>query len=482
MALRRNIYVSVLGTWAASTFAFVTTVFVSRLLTPREIGVFTIGLSIAALVSALQNFGTKEFLVQKVDLLETQRKAAFGVSLLAGVAASIFLIAVSVPLAWFYETPELAGVTLILAGNPVLQSLATPVAGMLGRERLFVVVSAISVASAAVSTATAITLSLLGFSFYSLAIASLISTAVSVAGHWLLGWRFVIWRPTFAGTREILSFGTKVYLANLLTALQLSTTELIIGKVLGLPSAAMLHRANAVNMIYVRFVNRAVDALLTAEYAAQNRMGGEVARAFLAATRHMSALAWPFFGAMAIFAEPVILLLYGDQWTDAIVPMQILCIASAFWPLNSPAIGVLIGLGAVDLNLRIRIFTSIVRVSMILIAAHYGLNAVAGAVALSALFVFVLFTAGVRSRIQFSVREYVESLMPSAITTAVTLMAAGGGYWIGLGSSNFPRLMVGAAFTGLGWVLGLYLARHPFLGELQLLVRRALSFPRLRPR
>src|SRR6185312_1880197 len=102
MALRRNIYVSVIGNWAATTFAFTTTVLVSRLLTPHEIGVFTIALSITGLVNALQSFGTREYLVQQINLNEEQRHSAFGVSLLTGIAASLLLFISSVPFARFY--------------------------------------------------------------------------------------------------------------------------------------------------------------------------------------------------------------------------------------------------------------------------------------------------------------------------------------------------------------------------------------------
>src|SRR5262249_30307382 len=148
----------------------------------------------------------------------------------------------------------------------------------------------------------------------------------------------------------------------------------------------------------------AIDGVLTAEYAAQNRMGGHIAHRFLSATRHMSAIAWPFFGAIAIYADPVIRVLYGDQWTAAIMPMRILCVASSFWPLNSPAISIILGTGAVDLNLRIRIVQTAIYVGMVLVATPFGLNALAIASVASAVLMFAQYTRGARKKAHFTAR------------------------------------------------------------------------------
>ncbi|MCI0428974.1 MAG: oligosaccharide flippase family protein [Rhodospirillales bacterium] len=474
MTIRRNIFYFFVGHWVSSALAFCTTVFVSRLLTPHEVGVFVIAISVATLVSTLQNFGTKEYLVQKIDLDEGHRRAAFCVSILTGLVATLLLAAASVPVAQFYHTPELTWVMLLLAMNPFLTSLAAPITGMLARERLFKTVSIIGVASATVNTVTAIALSYLGYSFYSLAYASLAATAAQIAGYWILGRQYLLARPAFRGSRAVLSFGTKVYLANIITEIQLSASELIIGKLLGLPAAALYLRAGSVYSIFSRLISRSVDVVMTSEYAALNRAGKNVAKSFLSTTGYMSAIAWPFFGFMGIYAEPVVRVLYGHQWTGAILPMQILCVAGALWPLNSPAIGVLLGTGAVGQNLRIRTVTLVVRLAMTLVAALISLEAVALAVVGSSILTFILYTKGARRIASFATRDYLRNLVPSVFTSVVTLILALACFWAGrqIGLHDVMLLLFGAAGTGLGWIAGLRLSKHPLWSEVTLMAHR----------
>lgn len=476
MTIKRNILHYFVGQWISSAFAFCTTVLVSRLLTPHEVGVFVIAISIATLVSTLQNFGTKEYIVQKVDLDEHHRRAAFGVSILTGLAASLLLAAASVPVAQFYHTPELAFVMLVLAMNPFLTALTAPISGMLARERLFKTLSIITAVSAMVNAVTAVALSYLGYSFYSLAYASLAATAAQISAYWIFGRQYVLVRPAFRGSRAVFSFGTKVYLASILTEIQLSASELIIGKMLGLPAAALYLRAGSVYSIFSRLVSRSVDVVMTSEYAALNRAGQNVAKTFLLTTGYMSVIAWPFFGFMGIYAEPVIRVLFGHQWTAAIVPMQILCVAGALWPLNSPAIGVLLGTGAVGQNLRIRAVTLAARLATTLAGALISLEAVALAVVVTSILTFVLYTKGARRKAPFAIRDYLRNLIPSAITSVATLVPALACFWAGrqIGLHDVMLLFFGLAGTGLGWLAGLWLSRHPLWVELFRVARRGV--------
>jgi O-antigen/teichoic acid export membrane protein len=475
MALRRNIYFSLFSHWTGVALALVTTVFVSRLLTPHEVGIFAISLSVVGLVQILQQFGTNEYIVQRKDLDEEARRAAFGVSLAAGLATSILIVLASVPVARFYETEELQTVMWILAANPILNTITTPISSMFQRERMFLKLGIINVASAAVNTVTAVTLSYLGFSYLSLAIALTASTIVTVVGRLVLGRQFSLWRPSFGGSRRVFSFGLKVHLANLFSYIQFSTTELIVGKALGLSAAAIFHRATIINQIFSRLVTNSLNPVLTAEYAALNRSGGSVASSFLGSTRYLSALAWPFFGFMALYAAEVIQVLFGSQWTAAVLPMQVLCIGAAFWPMNGPAMSVLVGLGAVNLNLVIRSFTMTVRLGLTIVASFYSLEAVAVAVVASAGVTFVLTSLGVYRKTHFTLRDFVMSLVPSGLVAIVALAPAAMVQWLfrDTGVPDVIVVLVGGLAAGFGWLAGLRLTMHPLWNEAALLTRRA---------
>ena len=56
---------------------FITSVILARLLTPAEIGVFSVAMVVVGFASLLRDFGVSEYLVQEKDLTDTKIQTAY---------------------------------------------------------------------------------------------------------------------------------------------------------------------------------------------------------------------------------------------------------------------------------------------------------------------------------------------------------------------------------------------------------------------
>src|SRR5262245_66657953 len=76
--------------------SFITTLVVSRLMTPAEIGVWAIGLATTTAILAVREFTSGVFLIQRQDLTREEVRGAFTV-MLAMTVAVVAVLALGAP-------------------------------------------------------------------------------------------------------------------------------------------------------------------------------------------------------------------------------------------------------------------------------------------------------------------------------------------------------------------------------------------------
>ena len=77
---RRAVYLSAVARYSDMIVQFVSVMVIARLLTPEEIGIFSISLAVIALAQTLREFGLGAYVVQEREL-DRPIRSAFGVAL-----------------------------------------------------------------------------------------------------------------------------------------------------------------------------------------------------------------------------------------------------------------------------------------------------------------------------------------------------------------------------------------------------------------
>jgi O-antigen/teichoic acid export membrane protein len=190
----------------------------------------------------------------------------------------------------------------------------------------------------------------------------------------------------------------------------------------------------------------------------------------------MTGLAWPFYGMLALLAQPVIRLLYGRQWDEAVVIAQILCVGGAVMAVVILGGPLLTAIGQVRANLRREIAIQVPRAVLTLVAALYSLEAVAAAQVAAYLVALAITQVYTRRFIGFGVAELVSFTWRSLALTAVTVATASvplvlldpvstdiaSDALIPWRSLLFPSL-----FGTFGWLAGAFLLDHPIRREIR---------------
>jgi O-antigen/teichoic acid export membrane protein len=157
MSVRRALFFSYLEKYGSYVLALGSTVVLSRLLSPADVGAFSIGMALVGMVAVFREFGVSTYLAQETELTDDRVAAAFTLTVGMGLALALLVAALAVPVAAFYGDVRLQLILFILALNFALSPLGSVSQSLLTRDLQFGVLAWVRLAYGTVSAAVSIT-------------------------------------------------------------------------------------------------------------------------------------------------------------------------------------------------------------------------------------------------------------------------------------------------------------------------------------
>lgn len=459
-SLKRAITLSVTEKYSVFLIQFISSIIIARLLTPKEIGIFSIGSIVFALSHAVRDLGISNYLVQEKDLTRDHLQTAQTLMFASSWSLALIVWLISPLVAAFYEEPGIGEVLLVLILNFILLPFGAVSMALLRRDMHFGSLLRINFASSAVQAVTAITLCLLDFGFISLAWGGIAGTAVTVLGALLAAREPLPMRPRLPEWRRVLKVGGRFSGASVLWEVGLGSPEIIVGKMMTIEHAGYLSRAFGVVNLAYRTLMEGLAPVLMPFFAKESRAGADIGTQGCKAISLVSAITFPLFACLAIAMDAVVLLLYGSQWENSIAPARVLCLGMATLSLAVVGNSAVSGMSRSDFIFRIQLVGQPVKISLILLAGSLSLLHVAFAMVIGDALVTAYTLRVFISLTNTSLRSLLATLMPSLVVmlfaavpcTVFKLSFPELSYWL---------LVPGCVCTAIfGWVLGLVLTKH----------------------
>lgn len=451
----------------------------SRLLTPADIGVYSIGAVLVGLAQVVRDFGVGLYVIQEKELTQDKLRAAFSTSLAVAWLLAGLVLLLSTPVAQFYHEPRLRLVLRLLALNFLLIPFSSITLPYLRRQMRFSALYAINATNSLAQLVCSVWLAMRGYGYLSLVWAALAGTLAAL----LMSLRFrpaaLPWLPGWRGMGRILSFGALSTGGGVVDEAGVAAPDLIIGKLIGVAGVGIFSKAMGALNVFNQLITSAISPVIFPLYSRHARSGGDLRQAYLTTVSYMTALAWPFFGFLAVMARAIVNVLYGDQWDAAVPLIQIMGWSSALYSMFSMARYLFVAMGEVKAQAQLDTLAVPVRVVAVLLAAPFGLPWVAWAVVAGALFRSWLTFAYLARLTGLGWMELLRAVRRSAALTALTLagpLLVSAAMPVGHGRYLAP-LLAAAASSALLWLLGVALFRHEVLVEWQLVRRKALDLP-----
>lgn len=465
--IARNFAFGFAEKYLQAALALASSAVLARLLSPAEIGVYSIAAVLTGLAQVFRDLGTGQLLVARRALSTQEQRALFSIALAMGWGLACLLAVLAEPLAAFYRQPALRTVLRILLLNFLLVPFSSQVTAMLRREMRAGALLAVSSCYCIAQFIATIALASTGLGPSALAWGSFCATVAGLIAALMLQPPGMAWRPAWRGVRQLLRPGGLAVTGNAIDEVGVVAPDLVAGKLLGAEEVALLGKAQAVLALFNQAVTSAVSPVVFPLFAKHAREGGDPVQAFVSAAACITALSWPFFLYAGLFASPLVSLLYGDQWQGCVPLIRIMCGAAALYSMVNMARYLLLATGHIGEQARIDAISVAGRLLLLAPAALAGLQWLAAAVALSLVLRSFIVLRSLRSLYGLELSALLRQLRKSALAA----VAAGGPAWLVLLSSAMGpgplQMLAGAATGALGWGLAIWLQRHPLVGFLR---------------
>ncbi|MFN7725213.1 MAG: oligosaccharide flippase family protein [Rubrivivax sp.] len=345
MRVRRSIIISLLNSNVNTAVMFLVGLFLARMLTPAQIGVFSLGAVVINLAAVLRDLGAQTYVVQKQGLLPEEASSAMGLMLCTAAMWTVVLWLIAPSIALYFGQPEIESVIHVMTISFMLVPISGVLSALLMRglqaEKTAIVLS-VSTLSFCV---TALVLANHGAGALSMAWANVANVVTNVLGYWLFRDRGTLRWPSLRGWTPIVRYGGGVVANQLASVANQSAPDVAIGRLVDGHGVGVYSRANGLVSMFQQAVAPMLNYNVLPYVAHSGHTREVIAQQLGRAGALLSGLAWPVYVFLGVYAESVLGVLYGSQWLEAAPLVAMLCLTGA---VKSPFMHLTLALQAVD--------------------------------------------------------------------------------------------------------------------------------------
>lgn len=349
-------------TWAV-------TIWVARLLTPEDYGLVALSGLFTVFAQSVSEMGVGAAVIQSRSLSGYQIQALYGFSLVMGVAMTLVGTLAGPIMSWLFGDSRLTSLVAFQSLVFLLAAMKSMQRNILVRDTRFDVIAKVETLSRVLTSGATLSLAAAGFGYWAL------------AAQWLFieFFQFLMFcwvervtptlRIRYGEIREILHFGIQTVGRNIVSQLYALVDTAILGKLatkdfLG----AYGFSKQLANMPFEKVI-RIINQVLF-PYLARKQDDLHILREWtLKIFEYQILIIAPFYYLLFFCAEETVHILLGPNWSDAVFPLKIFCIASLFKLAESYNMNCMTAMGMISGQIRYMI--------MLLFAISIGMFALA---------------------------------------------------------------------------------------------------------
>lgn len=355
----------------------ITTSILARILAKNDFGLIAVAVVAINYLSVLKDLGMGAALIQRKGDVKEAVNTVFTINLIIGLTLSTIAILIAPWVAVYFKDPQVTPVLRWMGISFVINALGSVHTNWLVRDLDYRRKIIPDLGGALAKGVISIGMAYLGYGVWSLVFGQIASAVTSV----VLVWIILPWRPRLTLDRSIagslIRFGTSVTVVDILTEITDNIDYVIVGRIFGLVQLSVYTLAYRLpEMLLIGNLWVMGGVVFPAFSTVQDRPN-ELRRGFLASVRLVELIAVPICLGLLIAADPIVRVVFGDQWLDAIPVLRVLAVYAWVYSLGYHVGGFYKAIGRPDILLRLSILTIIIIIPALLIGAQFGIIGVA---------------------------------------------------------------------------------------------------------
>jgi PST family polysaccharide transporter len=344
-------------------------VVLARLLSPQDFGLVAMVTVVTGIFGLFTSAGLSSATVQRAHITDEQISALFWINMSIGMAFALLCILTAPALAAFYREPRLFWIALALAAGFLFTGAGVQHAALLQRQLRYPTLTLIETLSQVVSSAVGIILALASYGYWALVAATITAPAVTTICSWIAA-RWQPGRPVWnAEIRSMLFYGGTITLNNLFVYVGYNLEKVLLGRFWGADILGLYGRAYQLISIPTDYLNGAVGGVAFSTLSRLQDDPVRLKRYFLKGYALAVSMTMPITLYCVMFANEIILVLFGPAWADAATIFRLLAPTVLVFGIINPLAWLLLSTGLQGRSLKI----SLVIAPLVMTAYSVGL-------------------------------------------------------------------------------------------------------------
>jgi O-antigen/teichoic acid export membrane protein len=330
----------------AQVLRLVNNVILARLLAPPIFGLMAVVNAVRTGVELLSDVGILQNIISNPNGDDPLfYDTAWTLQVMRGLALAVFSILLAVPIARFFNYPELAAIMPVASLFFIFTGFESTARGLvqkrlqIARVCMFqIILGTVTLAAHVIAALITPTVWALVFGSVATGAASLILTFLYIPG---IRHRFII-DP--ASARQLMKFGKWVFLSSIVYFFAMNFDRLYFAKQISLSQLGVYGIARSLSDMVSLFVQRCSGFVLYPTVAAARLEPVELRKRILRGRRTLLFAAASFMGCFLALSDLIVGLLYDARYREAAMVLPILCVGVWFNILSSTNDAILMGL------------------------------------------------------------------------------------------------------------------------------------------
>ena len=349
--------------------------YLSRNIDKSEFGLVVISANLINFVQVLAISGIGEYVIYyNGEDRKRVLNAAFWLNFVLVMSVALLVVLLSPFWADQFNDPRIRNLTWMLLIGFVFSAMNSIPISIYRKSLDFKPMVTIQTIFGTIGQLTSVACVFAGFGVYSLVVPNVIVIPLlCIVLFWKSGFRPSLksldtkyWKQIFNYTKHMIGGTAMNKFAN-------EGDTFIVGKLLGMEALGIYDIAYKLAHILSSHLLPIITTI-TLPILAKNQNDFFIVRVhFLRMVKIIALVFFPAFTAMILFADNIILLLYGVNWTDVIIPFQILCGFAVWRTISSPTASLYGALGRPHITLYFNLVFTPLFLIAVYFSSQYGL-------------------------------------------------------------------------------------------------------------
>ena len=463
-------FVSQVLTWAM-------TLVVIRLLSPADYGLLAMATVIIAFLLRVSEIGLGPAIVQKAEIEVGVLNRIFGLVLIINLVISILLSLAAPAIAAFFQEERIVLLIRVMSLQFIGWAFLVIPDALLQKKMEFRKRSLIDLGSSILGGGTTLTCAFGGLGVWSLVAGTFVALAWRVVGLNIVMGSWYSPSFSFVGLKQYVLFGGSLSLSGLLWFVYTQVDVFVAGRWLGKEALGHYSVAMHLGSLFNQRISGILNQVAFPAFSLIQNDLKQVGEKVLLGVRVLSFFAFPCLWGMSAVAPEIVLIILGQKWEPAILPLSILTLIMPLRLIGNFVPNALQGVGRADIVLNNAIWACVLMLLAFIIGVEWGLAGLSYAWLIGSPLVFVQDT--VRSMPALGLRkiEMVKSFLPSALASLTMYGAVTATRTLaGLDSARMSSIFVLISVGGATYICSALLLNRPGCNEVGRMFKQIASF------